>query len=57
MPDDEKLEEVRELCKSGKMICGECKGRAIALMLSYLKEHRAKYKRALPKVKKLVEKI
>jgi len=57
MPDDEKLEEVRELCKSGKMICGECKGKAIELMLSYLKEHRAKYKRALPKVKKIVKNV
>jgi len=57
VPDDDKLMEVRGLCKSGKMICGECKGRAIELMLNYLKEHRAKYKQALPKVKKFVEKI
>lgn len=56
-PDDEKLMEIRELCKSGKMICGECKTRAIELMLAYLNEHRAKYKRALPKVKKIVEKV
>lgn len=57
IPEDEKLAEVRELCKSGKMICGECKNKAIELMLAYLKEHRAKYKRALPKVKRLVKKI
>ncbi len=57
MPDDGKLEEVRELCKSGKMICGECKNWAVELMVGYLKEHREKYKRALPKVKKIVEKI
>lgn len=55
MADDGKLAEVREMCKSGKMICGECKNLAIRLMLSYLKEHRAKYKRALPKVKKLID--
>lgn len=57
MPDDKDLLEVNELCRSGKMICGECKTKAIEMMKSYLKEHRARYKRALPKVKKIVEKI
>jgi len=57
LPDDENLSEVSGLCRSGRMICGECKNRAIELMKRYLKEHRAKYKRALPKVRKIVEDI
>jgi tryptophanyl-tRNA synthetase len=57
LPDDEKLLEVNELCRSGKMICGECKTKAIELMKDYLKEHRVKYRRALPKVRKIVEKV
>lgn len=55
MPNDKQLLEINELCRSGKMICGECKTKAIEMMKSYLKEHRAKYKQALPKVKKIVE--
>jgi len=57
LPDDEKLLEMRELCKSGKMICGECKDRAISLMCGFLKEHRAKYKRAVQNAKRLAEKL
>ncbi len=57
LPEDEKLLEVQEFCKSGKIICGECKDRAIGLMVAYLKGHRAKYKRVLPKIKRLVDKI
>ncbi len=57
LPVDDKLMEVRQQCKSGEMICGECKNMAIGLMLAYLRDHRAKYKQALPKVHKLMNKI
>lgn len=57
MPDDEELLEIREQCRSGKIICGECKQKAIDLVLEFLREHRDRYEDALPKAKKLVERI
>lgn len=57
IPDDEKLLDLREACKSGAIICGECKLRAIELMTKFLKAHQAKRKRAEAKAKKLVEKV
>jgi len=57
IPDDEKLLDLREACKSGAIICGDCKLRAIELMAKFLKAHQAKRKRAEAKAKKLVEKV
>jgi len=57
VPDDEKLLEIRERCRSGKMICGECKQMAVELVLKFLRDHRKKYQKALPKARALVEKL
>lgn len=57
LPDDDKLMEVRRKCRSGEIICGECKDMAIELMLAFLKDHRAKYKRALPRIRRLMGRI
>jgi tryptophanyl-tRNA synthetase len=57
IPDDEKLLDLREACKSGAIICGDCKLRAIELMAKFLKAHQAKRERAEVKAKKLVKKV
>ncbi len=57
MPDDKKLLDLREACKSGAIICGDCKLRAIELMAKFLKVHQAKREYAEAKAKKLVEKV
>ena len=57
MPDDKKLLDLREACKSGAIICGDCKLRAIEFMAKFLKVHQAKRERAETKAKKLVDKV
>ncbi len=57
MPDDKELLDLRKACKSGAIICGDCKLRAIELMAKFLKAYQAKRERAEPKAKKLVEKV
>ncbi len=57
VPDDKELLEIRERCKNGKMICGECKQLAIERMIAFLHEHRQRYKKALPKARRMVERI
>ncbi len=36
---DAELEEIRENCKSGKILCGQCKRYAAELLENFLKEH------------------
>ena len=57
MLDDEELLELREACKSGEIICGDCKLQAIELMTKFLKVHQAKRERAERRAKKLAEKV
>ncbi len=57
IPDDKKLLDLRKACKSGAIICGECKSLAIELMTKFLKAHQAKRKRAEAGAKKLVERV
>jgi tryptophanyl-tRNA synthetase len=54
MPDDKELLKLREACKRGGIICGECKARAIELMAKFMKAHEEKRKRARAKVRKLL---
>ncbi len=56
-PDDEELLSIREACKSGAMICGDCKSRAIEAMTEFLNSHRLERERIRAKVKKLAEEI
>lgn len=55
MPDDEELLELREACKSGELICGDCKARAIELMGKFLGEQQERRERARSQVEKYVE--
>ncbi|MFN3383943.1 MAG: tryptophan--tRNA ligase [Archaeoglobaceae archaeon] len=48
--DDKELERIKEDCKSGKMLCGECKRLAESLLLEFLKEHREKVDEAESKL-------
>ncbi len=50
-PDDEKLLQRYEDCKSGKLLCGECKNYLIEKVQSFLKEHQERRNRAEPLVR------
>ncbi|MFZ8791748.1 MAG: tryptophan--tRNA ligase [Thermosphaera aggregans] len=53
--EDEKLKEVYDDCVSGRILCGECKRKALNLLLERLKNHREKYREV--KESDIVEKI
>ena len=53
-PDDAFLEKTFSECKSGKLLCGECKKNCIGFVNDFLKDHQEKYKKALPAAKKIV---
>ena len=40
--DDAHLQEVHDTCSSGARLCGGCKGEAISLLATFLKEHKEK---------------
>ncbi len=52
LPEDKELLEIRKTCKSGELICGDCKARAIELTIDFLRKHRAKYKSMRAKAKR-----
>ncbi|MFH1285599.1 MAG: tryptophan--tRNA ligase, partial [Candidatus Micrarchaeota archaeon] len=54
--DEKELEEMRTLCTSGKISCGECKAKLAEKIMNYLKAHQEKKKKMLPLAKKLLEK-
>lgn len=56
LPEDVRLLEVRDVCRSGELICGDCKARAIELTLKFLKAHQAKHEEALAKVERFLGK-
>jgi len=53
-PDDKKIEEVYKSCKSGKLLCGNCKQICIKFVEKFLKEHQRKYKKFEPIARKMV---
>lgn len=53
-PDDGFLKKIYGDCRSGKMLCGECKKKCINFLNEFLSEHQKKHKKALPAAKKLV---
>lgn len=53
--DDDELQKIYLDCRSGNILCGECKLKANNLLIKFLKEHRAKYEKALSKVYEYVE--
>lgn len=55
MPDDEELLELRKACESGKLICGDCKKKAIKLLNKFLKNHEKNRKNSEKKIEKLIK--
>lgn len=51
--DDEKLEERKKACKSGALLCGECKKELAKRVADFLKDHQKKREKA----KKLLDKF
>ena len=51
---DKHLERVREECKAGKRLCGDCKKEAAELMKKFLKEHHAKREKAKKEIKRFM---
>lgn len=57
IPRDEDLLALRDACRSGDLICGDCKAHATELMIKFLKTHQTKRGRALAKARRLSAKI
>ncbi|MEM0504781.1 MAG: tryptophan--tRNA ligase [Sulfolobales archaeon] len=55
IPNDAELSRIYHECRTGKVLCGECKLRACDLLTKFLLEHRAKYEKAVDKVFDYVE--
>jgi len=55
MMDDTELLQMREECKAGKIICGECKKKALDLLKKFLSDHAKKRKEAVKVVEKLLK--
>ncbi len=49
-PDDEKLMERYRACKSGELLCGQCKRELIERVQKFIKEHQERRKKAEKKV-------
>ncbi len=52
--DDEKLEEIRKECRSGKRVCGDCKKELTERINAFLKGHQEKREKARKKLDKFV---
>lgn len=46
MPDDKELQDRFEECRSGNIMCGECKQHLISLVWGFLKDHQEKREKA-----------
>ena len=55
-PDDEKLEERMKACKSGALLCGECKKELAERVAKFLKEHQKKREKAKKQLDKFMVK-
>ncbi len=53
--DDKDLKEMETDCRSGKLLCGECKGIRLAHIQDIYKKHQDRKKKALPKAEKMLE--
>ncbi|MFH1473329.1 MAG: tryptophan--tRNA ligase [Candidatus Aenigmatarchaeota archaeon] len=53
-PDDKQVEDIYKNCKSGSLMCGNCKKICIKFVEEFLKEHQKKYKKFEPVARKMV---
>ncbi|MEM2174717.1 MAG: tryptophan--tRNA ligase [Candidatus Micrarchaeia archaeon] len=54
MPDDKEIENLREKCKSGEIICGECKKMLAERIKKFIAEHKKKREEAKKKLDKFI---
>lgn len=54
--DDSTLEKVYGDCRSGSLICGECKKKCAELVVSFLKKHQKRREKAKKVVERIMEK-
>ncbi|MEM2343457.1 MAG: tryptophan--tRNA ligase [Sulfolobales archaeon] len=55
IPDDSELSKVYYECRSGSILCGECKLRACEMLVKFLLDHLTKREKAIDKVYDYVE--
>jgi len=55
MEDDKDLIELYHDCKSGNILCGECKERTIELVLSFVKEHQRRRRQYIDKAREILQ--
>ena len=53
-PDDKKLKELYEDCRSGRLLCGDCKLRLVEKIDKFLKQHQRKREIARKKIDKFL---
>ena len=53
--DDRELRRIYEDCKSGKLLCGECKLRAKELLIKFLEEHQKRLSKVRDLARQIVE--
>jgi tryptophanyl-tRNA synthetase len=53
--DDKEIIKVYNDCKTGKLLCGEHKQKAIESVLNFVKEHQRKRKKYVDKAKELLQ--
>jgi len=46
LPDDQAIEELREKCRSGAILCGECKEALAERVISFLQQHQERREKA-----------
>lgn len=55
--DDQEVERIKEECKSGERVCGECKKAASILMEEFLRDHQEKRKAVEDTVESYIERL
>jgi len=53
--DDTELADIYKACRSGELLCGECKKQAAELLMKFLEEHQRRLEKAKDKVLDYVE--
>ncbi len=53
-PNDEEVEEIYENCRSGKLICGDCKKNCFEFMAKFLEKHQKLFEKKLSVAEKMV---
>ncbi len=53
-PDTQFVKDIYARCKTGKLICGECKKICAEIIEKFLKKHRKKFERNISKAEKMV---